>query len=210
MQSLVNRGFGYQLIERDALGRKVYLARFAKLNPDSDTLTDIVRYVAIGMDVLATDEVTQITGVIIIFDFNNVTLNYMKLSPLSIWKTAYDGYQNAIPFRCKGCYVLNLPSFGNTIAEFLLNRMSAKFRDRVKLFRSVEELHNYVDVKILPIEYGGNVPEKDMIDNFNNIMKDHRQYILDFDDVHTNFKSFKFNNSDECELPGSFRKLEID
>jgi hypothetical protein len=43
--------------------------------------------------------------------------------------------------------------------------LSKTLKDGFKYFRTVEELHTVIDADVLPLEYGGSVPIKDMMQN---------------------------------------------
>lgn len=85
-----------------------------------------------------------------------------------------------------------------------------------QIHKSVNELHERINPKILPKEYGGEVPLADMIQQFKNKLKECREEILDLDDMHIEIdeKNCKLlaemNEELGVGLEGSFKKLQVD
>lgn len=85
-----------------------------------------------------------------------------------------------------------------------------------QIHKSIEELHNEIDPKILPKEYGGTVPLQDMIDALKKTLKEKRDQVVGLDDMYIEI------NEKECKLlsemneelglgiDGSFKKLTVD
>lgn len=78
------------------------------------------------------------------------------------------------------------------------------------------EMHKHIDPKVLPKEYGGDIPQSEMVALWKQELADKRERLLSFDRM--NLLSDKGiitrkNNvtvDDEYGLRGSFRKLEVD
>lgn len=108
--------------------------------------------------------------------------------------------------------------------------MTPKMKSRVHLYKNIEDLT--VDTNLLPKEYGGAVPMREMIDSFLKELETKRDVLLNNDkmDVHLHLyptsiregsvRSLK-KSIEEHEPPtsgkidlqgvqGSFRRLEID
>lgn len=115
-----------------------------------------------------------------------------------------------------------------------MNRMSEKLRNRVHVYSKVEEI-KAIDKKILPREYGGLMPMKEMIEIFKEELKAKRDLLLSHDDMNVRFELYNgtvrrgsisalsmpldspvdaFNEKKEMfgmsGVQGSFRKLEFD
>lgn len=79
----------------------------------------------------------------------------------------------------------------------------------------MEELKTKIDPKILPKEYGGEVPLKDMIVKLKSKLQERRANILALDDLHIeideNNKLLKEMNEElGVGIEGSFKKLQVD
>ena len=67
--------------------------------------------------------------------------------------------------RHKEIHGINVPSSLKYVLDFGLGLMSKKLRSRVQLYSKFEEMKN-IDKDLLPLEYGGKIPMKDMIGKF--------------------------------------------
>jgi len=116
--------------------------------------------------------------------------------------------------------------------DFLLSQLGDKLRKRVFLHKTVADLTNSVDKNILPAEYGGMIPMRDMIVQLKTKLEEKRDLLLSYDQVAVKLelypKSIQENTvrslrksinellesssmkQETYGLQGSFRKLEID
>lgn len=84
------------------------------------------------------------------------------------------------------------------------------------MHKSVEELHDHIDPKILPKEYGGEVPLAEMIQEMKKKLKSRREAVLSLDDmcIEINENDCKLLSEMKEELglglDGSFKKLQVD
>lgn len=69
-----------------------------------------------------------------------------------------------------------------------------------------------MDSEILPKEYGGSVPLKDMIEELKKNLLKHRSDLLALDDMSVDLYALEKNDltQDVHSTAGSFRKLELD
>lgn len=70
-------------------------------------------------------------------------------------------FQRTIPMRHKEIYGVNVHATIKFALDFGMALISEKIRKRVKLYTSVDEVE--LDKKLLPQEYGGVMPMKEMI-----------------------------------------------
>lgn len=70
----------------------------------------------------------------------------------------------------------------------------------------------HVDPSILPKEYGGTVPLKDMIEELKRNLLKHREALLALDEMSVDLHALEKNDltQDIHSTAGSFRKLELD
>lgn len=84
------------------------------------------------------------------------------------------------------------------------------------MYKTVEELHANINKKILPKEYGGEVPFDEMLEKFKAILTAKRDQILALDDMYIEIdeKSCplvrEMNEEMGIGVDGSFKKLTID
>lgn len=137
--------------------------------------------------------------------------------------------------RHKAIHALKVHTSIKFAVDFALSQMTDKMRRRVVLHRKAENIATVVDKKLLPLEYGGEVPMKDMIASFKKELEDKRDLLLSHDKMSVKLelypqsirdgsvrslkKSIDSFNDDTINditkkeaygVQGSFRKLEID
>lgn len=84
------------------------------------------------------------------------------------------------------------------------------------MYKSVEELHEKINKKILPKEYGGEVPLEEMLEKFQALLKEKRDRILALDDMYIEIDEktcplvSEMNEELGIGLDGSFKKLTVD
>lgn len=137
-----------------------------------------------------------------------------------------------MPMRHKEIHGLKVHSSIKFAVDFALSQMSDKMKKRVSLHKNVEDVKNVIDKKLLPKEYGGEMPMSEMISLFKKELEDKRDLILSHDQMSvklelypqsvregsvrslkTTIENFSENFDRKKEafgVQGSFRKLEID
>lgn len=118
--------------------------------------------------------------------------------------------------------------------DWMTNMMSEKIKSRVKIHTKIDDIDT-IDQKILPKEYGGEVPMKKMIEAFKQELKEKRDLLLLHDKMNVKLELYpeavrrgnikalnipldspddafneKNDNFEMSGLQGSFRKLEFD
>lgn len=75
------------LKETDAEGRRIILFRQSSYNPDKHHMDDVLKAMYLVVDVfLETDEIYQITGVVLILDMKGLTTGHMLQFPPTVMK----------------------------------------------------------------------------------------------------------------------------
>lgn len=82
----------------------------------------------------------------------------------------------------------------------------------LQFHRNAQDLTKHVDPAILPKEYGGTVPLKDMIEELKRKLIAHRNDLLALDDMSIDLYALEKNDltQDLHSTVGSFRKLDLD
>lgn len=84
------------------------------------------------------------------------------------------------------------------------------------MYKNIDELYANVDKKILPKEYGGEVPMEEMLSKFKDLLKQKREQILALDDMYIEIDEkscpliSEMNEELGLGIDGSFKKLTID
>lgn len=160
--TLLENGLIVPLPNRDKNGRKVILIKFAALDtsmPDVGNCT--LSLLSIIMEIMLENEENQIRGLNYIIDLSGANLKQILIFPIDTWYKFGKNSEKACACRHKGFNIINLPPSTNFILNFALKHMPAKLRDRVKFFNDSSLADcGIIDKKSLPIEYGGDVPLK--------------------------------------------------
>ncbi|XP_070507792.1 retinaldehyde-binding protein 1-like [Chironomus tepperi] len=182
MWQLYDSGFVYPLIERDEEGRRVIMIQAQKLDPKVFTFADILRLVTLIAQTLLEEEETQISGVVVILDYSNITLAHLRLFPLSDVVSFVEIIRTSSIGRQKMMYMVSMPNFATMLVEVAKKVLSEKLRKRIKLLKSMDELQNEFDMTLLPLEFGGKIPESVMLDEFKKLANERSTYIKEIVD----------------------------
>jgi hypothetical protein len=110
---------------------------------------------------------------------------------------------------------VGLPSFARQLLNWGLTFVNEKLKKRVVFVKDIEELKNFVDFQLLPLEYGGKVSIPEHVKFLKENLLKHRDLILTSIDIDADLKkNLEVEEISEPEIdlgiPGSFRKLEFD
>ncbi|KAF4519787.1 hypothetical protein B566_EDAN009038 [Ephemera danica] len=191
VNEIIERGYIVPLPERDSFGRQVIFTCIGRLDPHRYTAAHVIRAHSVVIEVLMDDEETHVCGVVNVSDKN-------------------------LPMRLKGTHFISLPTVARQMFEFFSSLHNDKLKSRLKVHNTLDDFRKDYDVKILPKEYGGEVPLADMISQFQTKMKSREANVHALEKMHINIRpGSKLSNevgADDAVLgvTGSFRKLEVD
>ncbi|XP_050444140.1 retinaldehyde-binding protein 1-like [Adelges cooleyi] len=154
---------------------------------------------------------------IIIMDYKNTTMNQIAAALPNI-KKVVESAQAAFPLRAHSIHVINTTSFVQPLLNLMLSLLKKKINERVFIHKSVEDLKNYIDPSVLPLNFGGTYPKTsdEMIADWQDELIKHREwFLIQSSIVADNSKRPKNsrNSLDHLEntiTGGSFRKLDVD
>lgn len=210
MMNLMNAGYFVPLSDRNAEGEKIVILRSKVLDLDVFKVEDAIRLIIFGTCILLEEEETQIAGTVFITDFSGATLNHL-LNPEN-GRDFYEFYENCASNRQKKFYFLNLPTFANFIIDLVKSVVGKKHESRIGVVKTSEDLKTFIDLSLLPNEYGGIKPIDEMLDEFKQLYEKSRDDLQKFFDFKIDYEKVakeKPGFKDEEKI-GSFRKLEID
>lgn len=155
------------------------------------------------------DEETQIGGIATIIDHHGMTLKHTSLfSATDIYDFA-TCMKTAVG-RYKQLFLVNLPSYAVFLLDVGRATLSDKLKKRIVLPKCMDDMKDYIDMSILPKEYGGKLPQEEHMSIYTDYFKT----------VHADLEAIKASEIDWPKVPesrnnaaetvGSFRKLEID
>ncbi|XP_014206720.1 clavesin-1-like [Copidosoma floridanum] len=212
IEAILDAGYLVPLIKRDSHGRKVILSCAGRFDPYKYTSAQMVRVHSLVVEALMDDEESQVHGYTHLNDESGLTMGHLSSWSLTDIRNMLACIQNSTPMRHKSTHLLNVPAGCAKIIEIALTFLNEKLRSRVVLHKSLSDLQQTVDPKILPKEYGGDIPLAEMIAEFKKILRAKREEIKALDDMY-----IEIAPKDTCSaseglggLSGSFRKLEVD
>ncbi|CAG7785419.1 unnamed protein product [Allacma fusca] len=166
VMDFINRGIILVLPKRDQEGRRVILTSAGSIDPQLHTVESLIKAIMVVFEFLLEDEVNQIRGFSHLMDQSGVTASHLVLWNPSELSRLIGACEKSVPMRHKRVDVVSLPSWVNYILDFAKSLMSEKLRSRIWLHEDRAALLKKVDGKILPKEYGGEVPLSEMISLF--------------------------------------------
>lgn len=137
---------------------------------------------------LMDNEENQIRGYTHLNDESGLTMSHLSAWSFTDIRNMLRCIQNSTPMRHKETHLINIPGSVAKIIEFAISLLNDKLKSRVmvnitnydsvrkfntylanKIFlflqihKDIEELKEAIDPKILPKEYGGEIPLSEMI-----------------------------------------------
>ncbi|CAO1301244.1 unnamed protein product [Diamesa hyperborea] len=210
VMQMFDRGVYYPLSQRDAEGRKIIYNNVSKLDPSIDTPESHFSTIFEVYTQLIEDEITQITGLVVISDCTGFTSKHLSCVSIPDIVVLANCLKNAMTARIKCIYILNLPPFARILLDVFKIALSDKLKKRLVVVKDMEEFKSkYFDAKLLPKEFGGITPEADMIKEFQETMKQNQKKRQQIYDTEFNINMIPGKKNEEIGT-GSFRKLEID
>lgn len=206
-KQLIRIGFIYPLMSTGSEGQKIVLLNHGKFDNENFSVDEIFPLLFHGISIFLEDQKTQICGIDLICNYSGVTLKYISSFSMKQHLNFVQFGLNSTPGRFKKIYIVNLPSFANHVIFVAKMAMTEKMKNRLITVKNMEKLSNFMDVKSLPEEFGGEISEHEIIKDF-------------IDTFESSIERLKTTNSFELDLEkstietadniGSFRKLEID
>ncbi|GLH06170.1 Retinol-binding protein pinta [Gryllus bimaculatus] len=166
LAEVIDAGYLVPLPERDDFGRQVILSCAGRFDPYKFSSAHMARAHGLVAEALMDDEENQVRGYAYVNDESGLTAGHLSLWSLADIRAMLRCIQNSTPMRHKATHFLNVPSLASKVFEFFIGLLSEKLRARIRLHANVEELQEAVNPRILPKEYGGEVPLADMIGTY--------------------------------------------
>jgi len=172
VSDLIDRGVVFALPDRDLFGRRVIFTNGGNIDPSRHTSEAVMRAFMLTVEALLEDEENQVRGFAHIFDESDVRLAHLRLWRPSEIKNVLTTCEKSMPMRHRKLDFVALPQILHYLYEIATRVfISAKLRSRITLHRDRTGLLDnltapHMDRKLLPAEYGGVTPIRDMIAAF--------------------------------------------
>ncbi|KAK9500834.1 hypothetical protein O3M35_002022 [Rhynocoris fuscipes] len=216
---LIDKGYLFPSPVRDKHGRRVIIGSAASFDPHKYTCEDMARVHMLTYEVLLEEEESQVLGFTHFGDIKTTSTAHVMLWSPTVFATMFKWGEQSVPMRHKEVHLLNVPSPLKYVYDFARSRLSQKIRDRFNIHGSLAELHSKLDPSVLPKEYGGVIPMKQMIDTWKVQLAESRERILALDKMKLldnrcllkkDGNNNKGNKNDDLSITGTFRRLEVD
>ncbi|XP_074028769.1 cellular retinaldehyde binding protein isoform X3 [Leptinotarsa decemlineata] len=216
INELIDSGYIFVSPFRDSYGRRVIIYDTSEFDLQKFNGNDLSRAHIITYETLISDEDNQILGVNHVGDIGGVGPGYLTLFSITEFGYLIKWGEQSFPLRHKEINLINVPTAVKYIYDFAVSLMSQKLKDRLVVHASRDRLHEKVDKRCLPLEFGGEMPAKEMIEMWKEELAAKRKRLMSLDAM--NLLSDRgiirrkkpSVQDDEGSLPGSFRKLELD
>ncbi|XP_015586941.1 clavesin-2 isoform X2 [Cephus cinctus] len=213
IEAIIDSGYLVPLLERDENGRQVILSCAGRFDPYKYTSAQMARAHSLVVESLMDHEENQVRGYTHVNDESGLTMGHVSAWSLTDIRNMLRCIQNSTPMRHKETHFINIPSCATKIIEFAVSLLNDKLRARIHIHKSLDELKQAINPKILPKEYGGKIPLSEMIASFKKTLHAKRDQLKALDDMY-----IEISPKDSCAasseglggISGSFRKLEVD
>ncbi|OAD52285.1 Clavesin-1 [Eufriesea mexicana] len=217
IEAIIDAGYLIPLLERDQHGRRVILSCAGRFDPYKHTSAQMARAHSLVVEALMDDEENQVRGYTYVNDESGLTMGHLSAWSITDIRNMLRCIQNSTPMRHKETHFINIPSCAIKVIEFGISLLNDKLKNRILvrmlLHKNVEELKSAIDARILPKEYGGEIPLSEMIATFKKTLREQRNRIKELDDMYIDVTSTDcqyVSNDNLSGTSGSFRKLEVD
>ncbi|KAH0535828.1 clavesin-2-like [Cotesia glomerata] len=211
VEAIIDSGYIFPLPEKDQHGRRVIMSCIGQFDPNKYTGSQMMRAQTLAFEAVIGDEENQVRGYTYVYDFSGLTMSHLSLLSVMEIRKLVSWIQNGIPMQQKMAHLFNVPKNATKIIDFSMSLLNDKFKDSIAVYKNMEKLKKVIDPKILPKEYGGDVPIADMIVAFKEKLREKREELKALDDMHIEISPEERKSllTDISEgVSGSFRKLE--
>ncbi|XP_045770026.1 uncharacterized protein LOC123870699 [Maniola jurtina] len=193
---------------------RIFVSKFSDVDWESPQAIYFFRHVAIMIEYVKVHD--YMGGAIVILDFSEANvMNFLKkLSPVLV-RQAMTIFMEGYGMRIKGIHIISESKFVEGFVMLLKQAVSAKVGNRINVYRSVKDLHDFIPKAILPEEYGGEERSlKTLLEESLDALssEEHLSYLEEMNKATTNESCRPKDQFVEQYggMPGTFRFLSVD
>jgi len=189
LEKLVKTTFSQQihcmLPNRDAHGRRIYVFRPGRWDPDKIPFTDVFCVGYMLSELVTEEPETQIAGLVSITDATGFGLKHLRAIGLEDGKNLAAFFNISFPVWMRMSHVINTPRLFNMLMNMVRPFTSENVRNNITIHTNdLSTLRDYFSGDILPSDLGGNGTMGPM-DNSHNVeqlreMKKYFEEILQY------------------------------
>jgi len=183
LAELIDMGYLLVLPDRDQHGRRVIYSKACAFDSSRFTTSDMMRAHIMAFETLLTQEENQVRGFTYVLDEQSVTWNQISIWTPSEVSKAFSCCERALPMRHRQIHFLNLPWTMSLIFQFAKSLLSEKLRKRFQTHSGLDSLAKFVDISILPSEYGGKRSMDECVSLWKKELEQHRSSVLGLDQL---------------------------
>ncbi|KAL3216901.1 hypothetical protein MRX96_032775 [Rhipicephalus microplus] len=181
LRDLLAKGYFFPLFEKDSQGRTVVFGLAGALEPRIHKTIDIYRAFSMSFEALLEDEDNQKNGLTYILDESGFRLSHLAHVNLRDVQRVMINGEKGWPMRHKNIHWVNVPRYISAIYELALSMFSRKLQSRMFVHFEVSSLHEHIAPEILPLEFGGSIPIKEMAAAWIKNLEEKRDLLMSLD-----------------------------
>ncbi|XP_075162607.1 cellular retinaldehyde binding protein [Haematobia irritans] len=223
LNDVITSGYIYASPKRDSMGRRVLLINAQCFDAKKYTSAEQAKAHFLAYECLLEDPQNQITGIVHVGDCTGTSAAHVTMWNPTEFGRIFKWGEQSLPMRHKEIHLVNVPSTIKWAIDFIKNRLSPKISSRVNIYTSYKDMN--VDPECLPLEMGGKIPQKEMVELWKQELLEKRDTIVRLDEMRLiNDRGIQHRSSHNAEkssqqptfvsqiesIEGSFRKLEFD
>lgn len=225
LNDIISSGYIFATPKRDKNGRRVIIINAKGFNAKQYTSMDQAKAHFLTYEYLMEDPQTQVVGLTHVGDFSGVSTAHVTNWNPTEFARLFKWGEQSLPLRHKEIHLVNVPSTLKWMIDFVKNRVSSKIRNRLTVYTNDKDVCKVVDTECLPLELGGKMPLKEMVELWKQELAQKRDIILNIDQMKLVSdrgiqRKSSYNSEKSSAQPtfvsqiesiqGSFRKLEFD
>ncbi|CAG9864150.1 unnamed protein product [Phyllotreta striolata] len=166
MEQLTDLGYMFACPKRDSKGRRVIVTRPGVFDLYSFSNADMCRIHGIVYETLMEDEENQVRGFVHFADGDGVGFAYLTLFSIKEAVRIVKNGERTLPMRHKEVHGMSVHPSMKFALDFGMSLISEKIKSRVRLYGNLQDVisSGHVETDVLPKEYGGTIPMKEMIE----------------------------------------------
>ncbi|KAK3922436.1 Clavesin-1 [Frankliniella fusca] len=155
---------GFELNERDPLGRRIFVARIGDMDPSRHKFEDVLQTCLMTMEALSVDPEVQRLGIVVLVDITRFSYKLVRwLTPYKI-KVSLKFLQDCIPVKMQALYCVNAPRVFSLTYNAVKPLMKEEFKRKISWHNGdLSSLHKVLPPCVLPKDFGG-TKTKDPVD----------------------------------------------
>lgn len=141
---------------RDKHGRRVYVYRPGKWDPDKVNFCDVFCGGYMLCEMVSREEKTQIAGVTCVADGSNFGFKQFRNTGFNDLKWSAAFIQETFPLWFRSIHMVNASRMLTVLYNMIKPLFSQRIQESIFIHDSFESLHQHVSLECLPEELGGN------------------------------------------------------